>query len=208
MTRRIAALLATAGLLGFGRASPAPAQSVQQAQTENWLGCPAGHALETAPDPRVLPAGANLQRPEPWLVVRCVARGTPQPPICPRGMRVSPELGADRCATARSSGPAVMGDGSVRSVSDGTSRTTMVGEAPPPGQTMTDGSSNTVMVGEKPPGSGLTTGKGTGTITTAPSSPACLVPRRLVVDPGGAAADACVEISIALPGDRVPLPAR
>lgn len=185
-----------AGLLWLGSALPAQAQS---APTETWLGCPAGHALETAPDPRILPAAATLQPAAPRLVVRCVARSITELPVCPSGLRVVPTLGTDRCTAPRSSGSPTMGDGSVRFVggtTDGTSNTVMVGEAtaaPPP---------------PPPSGAGLTTGKGTGTITAAPAVPACIIPRRLVVDPGGSATDTCELTTVALPADRVSLPAR
>jgi hypothetical protein len=86
-----------------------------------------------------------------------------------------------------------MGDGSVRFVSDGSSNTLMVGEAPPPAP---------------PSSAGLTTSKGSGTITTAPPTPACIMPRRLVIDPAGSFADSCELTSIAFPADRVALPAR
>jgi hypothetical protein len=190
----IRGFLVGAGLLWLGAGLPAHAQSAA-AQTETWLGCPAGHALETAPDPRILPAVANTQRPEPRLVVRCVLRSTPAAPVCPQGLRVLPAFGADRCGTGQAPGSPNMGDGSVRFISGGTSNTVMIGETPPP-------------PAPPPSGAGLTTGKGTGTITAAPAIPACIAPRHLVVDPPGSSVDSCEMTSIAFPADRVSLPVR
>jgi len=190
---------ALAGLLLSGTAAPAQAQTAP-AQTETWLGCPAGFALETAPDPRLLPPPANLQRAEPRLVVRCVARGMPVPPSCPPGMRAEPVRGADRCV----SGPSPR----LANVSDGTSNTVMFGETQSrssSSQTMGDGTVRTVSNSETPPAAGLTSSKGSGTVTTAPTfpAPACVVSRRLTVDPGGMSADTCEFIALALPADRV-----
>jgi hypothetical protein len=193
-------LTALAALLWFGAALPAHAQ-LQPVAADTWLGCPAGFALETAPDPRLLTPPAALQRAEPRLVVRCVARGMPVPPSCPPGTRAAPVRGADRCT----SGP----PSAIANVSDGTSNTVMFGETQSPSsQTMGDGSVRTVSNGETPPAPGLTSSKGSGTIATAPMLPAptCVVSRRLTVDPGGTSADTCEFIGFALPADRVSIP--
>lgn len=214
---------AVAGLL-FALLWAIPAQ----AQTsEPFFGCPTNQTLETAPDPRL---GAPLTRGAPQrLVVRCVSVGLPVRPQCPAGMRPVPMLGTDPCGPAGNgtvtdgTSNTIMigetgsstGDGNVRSTAtDGTSNTLMVGETSH-GSTATqmgDGSVRTVAPASPPPSAGLTTGKGSGTITTAPTNaapivPRCTAPAQLTIDSGGPA-DTCTTRAITPPTAAVSVPIR
>lgn len=131
-------------LLALGALLAAPAQA-QTPGAEPYFGCPSGQTLETAPDPRILPASTRATGPR--LVVRCASPGVVSRPQCPPGMQVVSFGGADACG---------QGSGGV---TDGSSNTTMFGERPTGsttgdgtvrtvGATATDGSSNTTMFGE------------------------------------------------------------
>lgn len=179
----------------------APAASA--ATTETFLGCPAGFAMATLPDPRALatPFVFIAPRTEQLIVVQCVGQRLASPPACPAGMIKSAVPGRDTCIQAQRGS-------SGTTVTDGSSNTAMVGEtARTPTSTATDGSSNTIILSESPPNPpSTTTAKVAGTVFSSvpqTSFPACTAPATLAVDPAGRSQDVCLIRTVALPADQV-----
>ena len=180
-----ARLLLPAALSLLPAAPPAQAATLGSGTTETFLGCPAGFGLVTAPDPRALavPTAFSAPRAEQQIVVQCVSLQTSIPPACPAGTTRAFLSGPDTCNQPRRSS-------STSTVSDGTSNTVFVGEAPPPTAPATAPAKTATTRFSSVP---------------SPVYPTCVAPAALVIDPSGQMADNCVIRTVVLPADRVPV---